>query len=303
MKPEPEVVEFAQRLADAAGDVIRQYWRQPLVIKEKFDASRVMPSEPVTEADRGAERAMRDLISATYPAHGILGEEFGETNPLAEWVWVLDPIDGTKSFTSGKPLFGTLVALCYRGVPVLGVIDQCVLGERWVGDGETTTFNGKLVSAEGKDRIENCLAYATTPSMFAPGYETAAFEALRRRTKRTLYGCDCYAYALLASNFGVDLVVEADLQPYDYLSLVPVLSGAGALITDWRGNPLTLHSASSKGRVLAAANPTIHKAAIDLLRRPPLDLYLLNRPKLAISLGAAVAMLGALLLGNSRRLF
>eukprot|EP00435_Cladocopium_sp_Y103_P026390 s2302_g6.t1 len=198
-----------------------------------------------------------------YPAHGIIGEEFGSVRTDAKLVWVLDPIDGTKSFITGKPLFGTLIALLRDGRPILGVIDQCVLRERWVGANGQTVFNKQPIRAGGAMELKEAMMYATTPHMFGEGLETERFEALRSQVKRPLYGCDCYAYGLCASGFGADLVVEADLGIYDYMALVPVVINAGGCMSDWQGQPLTLQSHEvSKGRVVAAATPELWEAAV-----------------------------------------
>ena len=310
-----EYAAFANELADAAGAEILRYWRQPYKIDEKFESGRAMASSPVTEADRAAEMAMRRLIAARYPSHGVKGEEFGaspnkkfgETVKFddADWQWVLDPIDGTKSFMTGKPVFGTLVALCKNGDPVVGVIDQCVLKERWIGCvGAVTTLNGVPISSEktpSPTELDNAFAYATTPDMFAPGFETDRFLEMKGRVKRMLFGCDCYAYALLASGFGPSIVVEADLQPYDFLALVPVVRGAGGFISDWNGNPLTLTSQSS-GRVIAAKNDKLYHQALDILSAPsvraaasskamtPKRSIPLPIPALAFAAGAAAAV-------------
>lgn len=311
MRPavQSDYVTFAEELAAAAGRVIKDYWRLPTAVDEKVEAARAMASSPVTAADRGAEEVMRRLIAERYPTHGVLGEEFGPSPVAAlgetasaseaEWTWVLDPIDGTKAFVTGKPTFGTLIALCRDGEPVLGVVDQCILGERWVGTAEATTLDGRAVKAVGAERLAEAYSYATTPHMFHRGYERAAFEALRAETKRMLYGCDCYAYALLASGFGVDLVCEADLQPYDYLALVPVLEGAGAVITDWTGQPLTLRSTS--GRVVATANSRLHAEALAVLRRPPIGSYLSSYPCSSIAAAFAAGALAATALFRSAR--
>lgn len=303
LPPPAEFVAFAHELAAAAGSVILRFWRLPhVVVDEKVEHARAIPSSPVTAADRAAEKAMRILIASRFPSHGVLGEEYGpspcsELNELtpadvSEWTWVLDPIDGTKSFITGKPLFGTLIALCHHGEPVLGVIDQCVLGERWVGTAAETTFNTKRIRATpATPELADALCYVTTPHMFKPGYEAAAIQALRSRIKRMLYGCDCYAYALLASGFGVDIVCEADLQPYDYLALVPVLQGAGATITDWTGRPLTLHSTTVQGRVLAAASDQLHAKALAVITRPPLSFYLPSYPNLSLAFAFAAGAL------------
>jgi len=212
------------------------------------------------------------MIESRYPEHGIYGEEFGSVRTDAEWVWVLDPIDGTKSFITGKPLFGTLIALLHNGVPVLGVVDQCVLKERWVGqthdDVQLTTLNGQPVTTSGAATLSEAMMYATTPHMFAEGFEEEHYTLVQHAVKRALYGADCYAYALVASGFGADLVVEADLGLYDYCALVPVVCGAGGSFTDWNGDTLTLeHHDASKGRVVAAANEALHSAAVRLLKK------------------------------------
>ncbi len=250
-----EFMALAEGMADAAGEVLKRYFRTPLAVETKGDAT------PVTKADREAESAMRALIGDAYPDHGILGEEFDPVNPDAELVWVLDPIDGTKSFITGKPLFGILVALAQNGRPVLGIIDQPVLRERWRGlDGRATTFNAAPARVRRCGSITDAMLYATSPEMFQ-GADAEAFERLRSQVRHALYGCDCYAYGLLASGH-LDLVVEASLQPYDYAALVPVVEGAGGIITDWAGKALTL---ASDGRVIAAGDAAIHAQALDLL--------------------------------------
>ena len=248
-------MECAERMADAAGEVLRRYFRTPLLIEAKGDES------PVTKADRETETAIRAVIADAYPEHGIRGEEFAPVNPGAEFTWVLDPIDGTKSFITGKPLFGTLISLAHHGRPVLGIIDQPVLRERWRGiDGVSATFNGEPAKVRGCTDISDAMLYATAPDMFL-GDDAVAFERLCGAVRHPLFGCDCYAYGLLASGH-VDLVVEASLQPYDYAALVPIVEGAGGVMTDWAGKPLDL---SSDGRVVAAGDPAIHAAALELL--------------------------------------
>lgn len=263
-----ELCAFAEELAEVARAVILPYWRRPIEVESKNEPGRPEGESPVTIADRNAEQAMRTLIESRYPKHGIYGEELGSVRTDAEFVWVLDPIDGTKSFITGKPLFGTLIGLCHNGTPAIGVIDQCVLKERWVGvSGVRLTLNGKEVKATGKQQLSEAMLYATTPHMFADGFETERFGELRAAVKRPLYGCDCYAYALVASGFGADLVVEADLGLYDYAALVPVLLGGGGCMSDWNGTPLTIaHHEASKGRVCASANAQLHAAAIAVLR-------------------------------------
>ncbi len=248
---------LAKRLADTSGAIIRRHFRRRIAVDEKADRT------PVTIADRAAEAAMRRLIAARFPDHGILGEEYGRRNTEADYVWVLDPIDGTKSFISGVPLFGTLIALTYRGKPVLGVIDQPILRERWIGaTGRRTTLNGKPIKTRPCRRLAAATLYATAPDMF-PRREAAAFARLKRRVKLARFGADCYAYALLASGF-IDLVVEADLKPYDFCALAPVIEGAGGAIGDWKGKRLDL---ASDGRVVAAGSKALARQALTILKR------------------------------------
>lgn len=255
----PDIENFAQlavRLADAARPEIMGRFRTGIQADAKSDAS------PVTEADRASERAMRELINHTYPGHGILGEEYGAERTDAEFVWVLDPIDGTNSFVTGKPLFGTLVALCQDGKPIVGVIDAPGMNERWVGArGRPTTLNGQPVKTRACADMSRSWLYATTPDMFKGGDE-AAFKRLRAGVWRTVFGGDCYAYGLLASGH-VDLVCEASLGPYDYCALAPVVEGAGGVLTDWQGTPVGLNS---DGRVLAAGDKALHAKALAALK-------------------------------------
>lgn len=250
-----EFIALAERLAEAARPVIHKYFRTPVAVDDKPDDS------PVTIADREAEAAMRAIIAETYPQHGILGEEHGRHNVDAEWVWVLDPIDGTKAFITGKPSFGTLIALAHRGRPVLGIIDQAILGERWLGaDGHPTTLNGAPARVRECDALAKAYAYTTGPEFFDSA-TLPAWNRIAASVKQPRYGCDCYAYALLASGF-VDLVVEAGLKPYDYSALVPVITNAGGTVTDWNGAPLTIHS---DGRVCAAGDARLHAQALRVL--------------------------------------
>jgi len=259
-------VALANRLADAAAEVTVKYFRTSIAVESKADAS------PVTMADRAAEQAMRTLVQQTFPAHGVFGEEAGLELGEGEYVWVIDPIDGTKSFITGKPLFGTLIALCRNGTPVLGVIDQPVLKERWIGvrtdEGAQTTFNGERVRTRPCEVVEDAYMYSTTPLMFE-GASAPPYEALRDRVRVPLYGCDCYAYGLLASGH-CDLVCEADLKPYDFMALVPVVEGAGGVFSDWTGNALRWDARSDATdgawEVLAAGDPLAHAQALEVLQ-------------------------------------
>ncbi|HEX5319919.1 MAG TPA: histidinol-phosphatase [Stellaceae bacterium] len=243
---------LAADLADAAGEAIRPYFRSPLKVDDKPDQS------PVTAADRGAETAMRRLIAARFPEHGIIGEEFGRERENAEFVWVLDPIDGTKSFISGVPLFGTLIALAQNGRPIVGIIDQPISRERWIGaTGRATMLNGAPVRCRPCPGLGQATVFATTPDMFK-GADAPAFARAAAAAKLVRYGADCYASGLLASGC-IDLVIEADLKPYDYSALIPVVEGAGGVATDWRGAPLDL---SSDGRVVFAGDRRAHGDAL-----------------------------------------
>jgi len=248
-------ITLAEQLADAARAQIMPRFRTGLKADVKSDRS------PVTEADRASERTMRALINATFPDHGILGEEYGSENTDAEFVWVLDPIDGTNSFVTGKPLFGTLISLCQNKVPVIGIIDAPAVNERWIGTkGAPTTLNGTPVTVRSCNDLDKSWLYATTPDMFE-GDNEAAFLRLRGGVWRTVFGGDCYAYGLLASGH-VDLVCEASLGTYDFCALAPVVEGAGGIMTDWHGQSLTL---DSEGRVLAAGDSSLHAKALSLL--------------------------------------
>ncbi|SMF07523.1 histidinol-phosphatase, inositol monophosphatase family [Tistlia consotensis] len=259
----PEVpeafVEVAGLLADAASAVTRGWFRGDFRIEDKADES------PVTVADRAAEQVMRAILAERLPQHGIVGEEWGSERTDAEWVWVLDPIDGTRAFVTGNPLFGTLVGLAWRGRPCLGVIEMPILGERWLGAaGRPTRFTdergSRAVGTRDVGGLEQAILRCTSPSMFE-GESLAAFDRLRGAVKSTLYGGDLFCYGQLASGF-VDLVCENQLQPYDFMALVPVLTGAGATVTDWSGRPMGL---GSKGDILVAATPALHAAALSRL--------------------------------------
>jgi len=252
---------FAGDLADAAGQVIRPLFRQSGGVEDKADGS------PVTRADRDAEQAMRGLIAARFPAHGIHGEEQADRQSRGGGLWLLDPIDGTHAFITGLPLFTTLIAFVEQGRPLLGVVDQPVLRERWVGlAGEKTRLNGRPVATRDCGGLENARMSLTTPEMMKTSTEQAAFAALRARVRSVRYGADAYAYAMLASGY-LDLVLESALKPYDFMALVPVVEGAGGRITDWRGRPLRPDSGP---RVLAAATPALHEVALAVLA-PALD--------------------------------
>jgi histidinol-phosphatase len=250
-----QFLALAAELADAAGAVIRPYFREKIAIEDKPDLS------PVTAADRAAEEAMRRLIAARFPGHGIIGEEFGREREDAEFVWVLDPIDGTKSFISGVPLFGTLIALAHNRRPILGIIDQPISRERWAGAaGRPSTFNGQPIRCRRCASLGAATVFSTTPEMFK-GADAAAHARIAAAAKLVRYGADCYAYGLVASGF-IDLVIEAGLQAYDFTAMLPIVEGASGVATDWQGRPLDL---ASDGRVLVAGDARAHQEALALL--------------------------------------
>ena len=249
-----ELAAFAERLADASGPIARGYFRSGLNIDIKADDS------PVTRADREVEAHLREMIAAAYPDHGIIGEEHGSTGADREYVWILDPIDGTKAFITGRPLFGTLIGLLRDGQPILGVIDHPALNERWIGGLDyPTRFCGAPARTRVCATVENAILAATAPEMFVG---KPAFEGLRQRVKLPVWGGDCFNYGLVASGH-LDLAVEAGMAIYDYLPLVPVITAAGGVITDWRGQALGLDSGDE---VLAAGDPALHRAAVAILR-------------------------------------
>jgi histidinol phosphatase-like enzyme (inositol monophosphatase family) len=252
--PFPQLAAFAEQLTDASRAVIARYFRQSFSIDAKGDET------PVTVGDRETERTLRQLIEERFPDHGIYGEEFGEKKTDSRYTWVLDPIDGTRSFITGTPTFGTLISLMENGSPVFGVIDMPALDERWIGGAEGTFLHGSRCRVSSCERIAGCRMVSTSPEMFSDT-QLSAFRQLLRKTSFYRYGGDCYNYALLASGF-VDLVIESDLQPYDFCALVPVVQGAGGVITDWRGRPLDLQS---KGDVVASSSQTLHRQALEVL--------------------------------------
>ena len=250
-----ELVALANSLADAARPIAARYFRTPVTVDDKSDAS------PVTIADREAEAAMRAILNQEVPAHGVYGEEHGIERADAEYVWVLDPIDGTRAFITGLPIWGTLIALLHRGVPVLGVIDQPILKERWLGAAsQSSTFNGQPIKVRACPTLDRAYMYSTSPIMFS-GDVSRKHAALADAVKLFRWGGDCYAYGLLASGH-VDLVVENALKLYDFAALVPVIKGAGGQITDWRGKELDM---TSDGSVLAAGDAAVHRAAARIL--------------------------------------
>lgn len=251
---------LAQRCADAARQVILPYFRQSLTIISKADDS------PVTLADREAESAMRAILEKNVPHHAILGEEAGASGtPGKDWLWVLDPIDGTRSFVTGRPSFTTLISLFHEGRPVLGLIDQPVTNERWLGlDGEPSRYVAPhmpgTIGTRQTVRLKEAELSCTAPEIFRPA-QFRQFQALQQKVRRTSWGGDAYAYGLLALG-QIDLIAEDTLKPWDWGPLAPIIRGAGGSLTDWSGAPLTLES---DGTVLACASTPLRDEAMEAL--------------------------------------
>lgn len=254
----PAYIALANQLADIARPIANRYFRQPLEVLDKQDES------PVTIADREIENALRERLQQTVSEHGIYGEEYGQQDIDAEWVWVIDPIDGTRAFITGVPLFGTLIALCYQGNPVYGIIDQPFLQERWQGGhGHPTTYNGNPTRVRSCRRLTDAYQFSTAPEMFTQPADIAAFQRISQLVKMVRFGTDCYAAGLIA-NGHADLMVEAGLQPFDYMALIAVIEAAGGCATSWSGERLTF---AGDGRLLIACDPELHAQALDILQR------------------------------------
>ncbi|ABD86350.1 histidinol-phosphatase [Rhodopseudomonas palustris] len=251
---------FIGRLATSSGETILPMFRTSLAIDNKSTPGHEF--DPVTEADRAAEAVMRRLIKDSFPQHGIVGEEFGIENEGAEYVWVLDPIDGTKSFIAGFPIWGTLIALLHRGTPVYGMMHQPFIGERFSGDSQSATYRGP--SGERKLAVRRCAllqdatTYTTSPLLMNAD-DRAAYARIENQVRLSRYGGDCYSYCMLAAG-NLDLVIETELKPYDVAALIPIVTGAGGVITTWEGGP-----AQHGGRIIAAGDPRIHQAAMKVL--------------------------------------
>lgn len=257
--PGPQTLEkfipFVNQLADASGAIIMRNVHSATGFENKSDRS------PVTQVDREVELEIRKRIAAAWPDHGILGEEFAPTDIDRDFVWVIDPIDGTKPFIGGIPVFGTLIALTFRGTPVLGVIDHPYTKERWIGaDGLGTTFNGKRVQTRHGRPQADSVMFTGNPEPFI-GKERTAFDNLRATVNFCVYGANCYGYGQIARGM-MDIGIESGHDPFDFCALVPVINNAGGRITDWEGNALTVHSGK---RYVASGDPALHDAILPLL--------------------------------------
>lgn len=259
MDTDQEFLDFAHVLADAARQVTLSYFRRPLAIENKADSS------PVTIADKSTEALLREHINQRYPDHGIIGEEHAEQTGAGIYEWILDPIDGTRSFISGYPLYGTLICLLKDGAPIVSIIDMPAQDERFFATAESQTCYRKgnteqLLHTSHCRHIAEAMLFSTDATMFNAG-EDAQIADLRQAVAMVRYNGDCYLYAMLAAGW-IDIVLEADLKVYDFLPLMLVVQQAGGVISDWQGEPLTKHS---QGQVLATANPTLHQAALSLI--------------------------------------
>lgn len=252
---------FVDKLADIAGDAVLPFFRTAISVENKklkgsFD--------PVTAADRAAETAMRALIRKTFPAHGIIGEEFEDVKSDAPYTWVLDPIDGTKSFITGMPVWGTLIGLCKDDMPVYGMMAQPFIGERFTGDGASAKYRGpageRKLMTRGCASLDDALLFTTSPHLFKPD-ERTRFESVEKSVRLSRYGGDCYAYCMIAAGYA-DLVIEAGLDAYDIVPLIPIIEGAGGIVTNWLGE-----SAAKGGQIIAAGDKRVHKAALEILNK------------------------------------
>ena len=254
---EKHFATFFNEAADLAGEITLKYFRKEIPIDDKQDKS------PVTQADREIEGKLRDLIGRNFPDHGIIGEEFGAAKEDAEFVWVIDPIDGTRAFMTGKPLFGTIIGLMHAGKPVVGCVDQAFTKERWFGIADSyAAHNGNPIRVAPPRALEASRLYTGSPDMFR-GENFENYLSLCRTAKWPQYGCDCYAYGLLAMGWA-DLVVEQRLKIYDVAGIVPIVTGAGGFAGDWGLNPISL---GFDGQLVAASSKTLAQQAVKLFER------------------------------------
>jgi inositol-phosphate phosphatase/L-galactose 1-phosphate phosphatase/histidinol-phosphatase len=250
-----DLVSFSNTLVDESSKVIKKYFRKKIEIENKDDES------PVTIADKKTELRIRELIESKFPEHGILGEEFEGKNIDSEYLWVIDPIDGTRSFIAGHKDFGTLIALLHNKEPIIGIIDCPMHEERWVGvKGRNTLLNGQQVKSSGVTLLEE--SYVCTSGLyFGDDNFKKSFDKILDKSKYHRFGGDCYMYGMAASGF-IDIVIEDTLKIHDYMALIPVINGAGGIITDKYGKKISLES---DGSVVVSANNALHKELIDII--------------------------------------
>lgn len=249
---------FLDRLADAASDSIMPYFRATMDVENKAGSG----FDPVTAADRDAEAAIRKLINERFPEHGIIGEEFGCERDDADFVWVIDPIDGTRSFISGLPVWGTLIGLLLDGQPLIGMMAQPFTGERFFGDCTRAWYRGPggqaALSVRSCEAVDQATLFTTSPAMIKGG-DRLAYDRVEKAVRFARYGIDCYAYCMVAAGHA-DIVIETELQAYDIVALIPIIEGAGGKVTDWQGA-----SAAAGGRIVATGDGRLHDAVLDVL--------------------------------------
>jgi myo-inositol-1(or 4)-monophosphatase len=255
-------LDFAHVLADISGAAILPYFRKSGTVRNKAGPASF---DPVTAADRAAERAIRTAVRAQFPDHGIVGEEYGVVPGQGRYRWLIDPIDGTRAFITGSPLWGTLIGLLDGPRPILGVMDQPFTGERFWADGRAARRRApdgatRRLRTRACARLTDAVLTSTHPDMFRPAAERAGFDEVKARARMTRYGGDCYGYCLLAAGW-IDLVVEAGLKPYDIAPLVPIIEGAGGVVSTWDGGP-----PAEGGRIIAAGDRRVHQEALAILR-------------------------------------
>ncbi len=254
-----DFASFVDQLATVSGDTILPFFRTALAVENKKAGG----FDPVTAADRAAENAMRALIRKTFPGHGIIGEEYGSERTDAEYIWVLDPIDGTKSFITGMVAWGTLIGLMRFGEPVFGMMHQPFTRERFSGDGGATRYRGPAGNRELRVRecasLDNAILSTTSPLLMTKS-DRAAFVRLENKVRLSRYGGDCYAYCMVAAGL-IDLVIETEIKPYDIVAIIPIITGAGGIVTTWENGP-----AQSGGRIVVAGDVRVHQAALEMLK-------------------------------------
>jgi len=254
--------EFANALADIASKITKKYFRK------NFSEENKSNDTPVTIADREIENAICKAIIKKFPNHGIIGEEYGSINENADYKWIIDPIDGTLSFVIGRPIFGNLIALSYQNKPILGIINQPITDERWIGiKNKTSKLNNKIIRTRKCDNIENAILCTTSPAFFT-GNDLEIFKKITAKTKYqnqqgVIYGGDCYLFGLLAMGL-IDVIIESGLNNYDFMALIPIIESAGGIISDWDGNILDLNS---DGRVIACGDKKMHKKILKLIKQ------------------------------------
>ncbi|NVK33359.1 MAG: histidinol-phosphatase [Rhodobacteraceae bacterium] len=257
-RPSTPYSEFIEELADAAGKAIMPHFRNSFDVENKVAGG----FDPVTVADKGGEEIMRKMINERYPEHGILGEEYGPENLDAENVWVLDPIDGTRSFITGMPTWGTLIGLKTNGKPSLGLMGQSYINEFYAGDTKSAWYSGPIGEKTLKTRscgaLSDAVLFTTTPALFDQA-EREAYDRIEEQVKLVRYGTDCYAYCMVAAG-SADVVIESGLQAYDIVALIPIIEGAGGVVTNWAGG-----SAVDGGQVVASGDPKLHEIVLKQL--------------------------------------